>query len=150
MKITGKESISKMIWTRQLVRKEVNDTLRITGKFIFNLKNYSIVAALGYPMPQSHGYSAEMTDVYFFKLLCPQGITGLIIGRGGAIINQLNSSTGARIKLSQNTEFFPGTNDRILSSMFTSSCSIISILSTNCEFISFNLIFCKIIFSLWI
>jgi len=53
----------------------------------------------------------------FFKLLCPQSITGLIIGRGGSIINQLNASTGARIKLSQNNEFFPETTDRILIGM---------------------------------
>ena len=49
-----------------------------------------------------------------FKLLCPQSITGLIIGRKGSIINQLNVNTGARIRLSQNNEFFPGTTDRIL------------------------------------
>lgn len=53
----------------------------------------------------------------YFKLLCPQSITGLIIGRGGSIINQLNANTGAKIKLSQNNEFFPGTNDRILLGM---------------------------------
>lgn len=49
-----------------------------------------------------------------FKILCPQTITGLIIGRGGSIINQLNATVGAKIRLSQNNEFFPGTQDRIL------------------------------------
>eukprot|EP01031_Cornospumella_fuschlensis_P033418 gene33418-40426_t len=49
-----------------------------------------------------------------FKILCPQTITGLIIGRGGSIINQLNATVGAKIRLSQNNEFFPGTTDRIL------------------------------------
>lgn len=41
-------------------------------------------------------------------------MTGIIIGKGGATINQLNISTGAKIKLSQNNEFFPTTSDRVL------------------------------------
>jgi RNA-binding protein Nova len=53
-------------------------------------------------------------EMFLFKILCPQSITGLIIGRKGAIINQLNQSTGAKIRLSQNNEFYPGTTDRIL------------------------------------
>lgn len=47
-------------------------------------------------------------------MLCPQSITGLIIGRGGSIINHLNSTCGAKISLSQNNEFYPNTTDRIL------------------------------------
>lgn len=62
-------------------------------------------------------YSNEV-ETHLFKLLCPQSITGLIIGRKGAIINQLNQNTGAKIRLSQNNEFFPGTSDRILLSKF--------------------------------
>ena len=51
---------------------------------------------------------------FYFKVLCPQFVTGLIIGRGGSVINQLNSTCGAKIKLSQNNEFYPNTTDRIL------------------------------------
>eukprot|EP01033_Poteriospumella_lacustris_P000209 gene209-141_t len=58
--------------------------------------------------------NGEETEPFYFKLLCPQGITGLIIGKGGANIIQLNATTGARIKLSQNNEYFPNTTDRIL------------------------------------
>lgn len=67
---------------------------------------------------QGAGYEGNMgedsSEPLFFKLLCPQGITGLIIGKGGANIIQLNATTGARIKLSQNNEYFPNTTDRIL------------------------------------
>ncbi len=54
------------------------------------------------------------SDALYFKILCPLSITGLIIGRGGSIINQLNNTCGARIRLSQNHEYFPGTQDRVL------------------------------------
>ncbi len=33
--------------------------------------------------------------------------------QGGRIINQLQTSTGTRVKLSQKNEFFPGTHDRV-------------------------------------
>eukprot|EP00981_Chlorochromonas_danica_P009715 scaffold2799_cov159-Ochromonas_danica.AAC.32 len=76
-------------------------------------------AALGEAPPSStdgaggEGDQVEEETLYF-KVLCPQSITGLIIGRGGSIINQINASCGAKIKLSQNHEFFPGSTDRIL------------------------------------
>lgn len=63
--------------------------------------------------------NGEEAEPFYFKLLCPQGITGLIIGKGGANIIQLNATTGARIKLSQNNEYFPNTTDRILLSKST-------------------------------
>lgn len=66
------------------------------------------------PGGQDANLSEEGSEPLFFKLLCPQGITGLIIGKGGANIIQLNATTGARIKLSQNNEYFPNTTDRIL------------------------------------
>jgi RNA-binding protein Nova len=66
------------------------------------------------PGGQDANLSEEGREPLFFKLLCPQGITGLIIGKGGANIIQLNATTGARIKLSQNNEYFPNTTDRIL------------------------------------
>lgn len=50
----------------------------------------------------------------FFKMLCPQAVTGLIIGKGGSVIKQLNDTTGARIKLSSNAEFYPETDERVL------------------------------------
>lgn len=56
----------------------------------------------------------ENVDSLYFKILCPLSVTGLIIGKGGTIINLLNNTCGARIRLSQNHEYFPGTQDRIL------------------------------------
>lgn len=37
-----------------------------------------------------------------------------MIGRGGTVIGGIMQSTSAKIKLSQNTEFFPDTTDRII------------------------------------
>ena len=48
-------------------------------------------------------------------MLCPNTAIGSIIGRGGSVINELNQKTGARIRLSQNQDFFPMTNDRVIS-----------------------------------
>lgn len=48
------------------------------------------------------------------KLLVSAGLAGCLIGKGGSTINDLQERTGARIKLSQNQDFFPGTQDRIV------------------------------------
>lgn len=69
-------------------------------------------AALG--TPHSRAPTDSTTESFVFKLLCPAAVTGLIIGKGGAVMNQMNSTTGAKIKLSQNNEYFPTTSDRIL------------------------------------
>jgi len=60
------------------------------------------------------GSSSASEPQLIFKLLCPQTLTGMLIGKGGSVINQLNHSTGAKIQLSQNEVYFPGTNDRVL------------------------------------
>jgi len=60
------------------------------------------------------GSSNASDPQLIFKLLCPQSLTGMLIGKGGSVINQLNHSTGAKIQLSQNEVYFPGTNDRVL------------------------------------
>lgn len=39
---------------------------------------------------------------------------GSVIGKGGSTINDFQSQSGARIQLSRNNEFFPGTSDRII------------------------------------
>lgn len=63
---------------------------------------------------QYHEFTEEEDEILYFKILCPQPVTGLIIGKGGSIINHMNATCGARIKLSQNNEYYPTTNDRIL------------------------------------
>jgi hypothetical protein len=72
----------------------------------------NFTAALGISS-HSNGF-ASSEEILYFKLLCPQAMTGIIIGKGGSNMTQLNSLTSAKIKLSKNGEFFPTTNDRIL------------------------------------
>ncbi|CAN4105825.1 unnamed protein product [Withania somnifera] len=48
------------------------------------------------------------------KFLLSNAEAGLIIGKGGSTISDLQSRSGARIQLSRNNEFFPGTMDRIV------------------------------------
>ena len=47
------------------------------------------------------------------KVLVPNYAAGAIIGKGGQNIMQLQSTYGARIKLSQNNEHYPGTQERV-------------------------------------
>ena len=44
----------------------------------------------------------------------PDNMIGAILGPGGATISELQSTTGARIIVSQRDEFLPGTENRIL------------------------------------
>jgi hypothetical protein len=86
---------------------------RLHGEYVLIDCSTPYAAAIVQGGVQDAG-NGEETEPFYFKLLCPQGITGLIIGKGGANIIQLNATTGARIKLSQNNEYFPNTTDRIL------------------------------------
>ncbi|MCD7447243.1 Protein btr1 [Datura stramonium] len=48
------------------------------------------------------------------KFLLSNAEAGSIIGKGGSTISDFQSRSGARIQLSRNNEFFPGTMDRIV------------------------------------
>jgi RNA-binding protein Nova len=48
------------------------------------------------------------------KLLFSQQSSGIIIGRRGAFVSQLQAQSEARIRLSKHNEVFPGTSDRLL------------------------------------
>ncbi|KAG0474618.1 hypothetical protein HPP92_014304 [Vanilla planifolia] len=48
------------------------------------------------------------------RFLVSNTAAGSIIGKGGATISEFQSRSGARIQLSRNHEFFPGTSDRII------------------------------------
>ena len=48
------------------------------------------------------------------KLLCPAELAGSLIGKAGAVISSLNQLSGANIKVSQNGELYPQTNDRVV------------------------------------
>ncbi|KAL3523523.1 hypothetical protein ACH5RR_016357 [Cinchona calisaya] len=48
------------------------------------------------------------------KFLLSNAEAGSVIGKGGSTINDFQTQSGARIQLSRNFEFFPGTSDRIV------------------------------------
>ena len=65
------------------------------------------VAVYGDGGPGRSKREGEDGDV-LFKLLCPPTAVGAIIGKAGVVLNQLKDITGCRIRVSQNTEFYPG------------------------------------------
>jgi len=50
----------------------------------------------------------------YIKFLVSNLDAGCVIGRGGSTITEFQSLSGARIQLSRNHEFFPGTSERII------------------------------------
>ena len=48
------------------------------------------------------------------KILVPLPLCGSLLGKSGCIISNIKQTTGARVKLSQTTELFPGTSERIV------------------------------------
>jgi hypothetical protein len=48
------------------------------------------------------------------KILVSNNVAGSLIGKAGSSINDLQTETKARIKLSQSQEFFPGTQERVV------------------------------------
>ena len=47
-------------------------------------------------------------DNVHFKILIPSFAAGAIIGKGGETIAQIQKDTGARIKMSKASDFYPG------------------------------------------
>ncbi|XP_008794247.2 protein BTR1-like [Phoenix dactylifera] len=50
----------------------------------------------------------------YIRFLVSNIAAGCIIGKGGSTITEFQSQSGARIQLSRNHEFYPGTTDRII------------------------------------
>lgn len=50
----------------------------------------------------------------YTRFLVSNAEAGSVIGKGGSTISEFQSQSGARIQLSRNYEFFPGTSDRII------------------------------------
>ncbi|XP_057756184.1 uncharacterized protein LOC130975400 [Arachis stenosperma] len=50
----------------------------------------------------------------YVRFLVSNSAAGSVIGKGGSTITDFQSQSGARIQLSHNHEFFPGTTDRII------------------------------------
>lgn len=57
---------------------------------------------------------SEMGKATYVKFLVSNAAAGSIIGKGGSTITDFQTQSGARIQLSRNHEFFPGTSDRII------------------------------------
>eukprot|EP00249_Psilotum_nudum_P009466 c21954_g1_i4 orf=288-1271(-) len=60
--------------------------------------------------PSEHLHKA-VTNIRF---LISNAAAGSVIGKGGTTINEFQSQSGARIQLSRNHEYFPGTTERVI------------------------------------
>ncbi|CAL0316799.1 unnamed protein product [Lupinus luteus] len=63
------------------------------------------------PISPTHDSEEKPTYVRF---LVSNSAAGSVIGKGGSTVTDFQSQSGARIQLSRNHEFFPGTSDRII------------------------------------
>ncbi|KAJ8766107.1 hypothetical protein K2173_020623 [Erythroxylum novogranatense] len=66
------------------------------------------------PTPPKSPTSDSMEKPTYIRFLVSNAAAGSVIGKGGATITEFQSQSGARIQLSRNYEFFPGTSDRII------------------------------------
>ncbi|OIW13212.1 hypothetical protein TanjilG_17655 [Lupinus angustifolius] len=64
------------------------------------------------PISPTH-HDSEKKPTYV-RFLVSNSAAGSVIGKGGSTITDFQSQSGARIQLSRNHEFFPGTTDRII------------------------------------
>lgn len=70
------------------------------------------------PPRQSSPSKSQTTDYAekntYLRFLVSNAEAGSVIGKGGSSISDFQSQSGARIQLSRNYEYFPGTSDRII------------------------------------
>ncbi|CAL1374159.1 unnamed protein product [Linum trigynum] len=66
------------------------------------------------PPPPKSPTSDTTEKAAYIRFLVSNAAAGSVIGKGGATITDFQSESGARIQLSRNYEFFPGTSDRII------------------------------------
>ncbi|PSS05056.1 hypothetical protein CEY00_Acc20919 [Actinidia chinensis var. chinensis] len=64
--------------------------------------------------PRKSPTRESMEKNTFIRFLVSNAEAGSVIGKGGSTISDFQSQSGARIQLSRNHEFFPGTSDRII------------------------------------
>jgi ribosomal protein S3 len=67
-------------------------------------------------------YSSE-NDAVALKVLVCQNVAGSLIGRNGNSIQNLQLQSGARIRLSQASDFFPGTQGLYSLAIVVSVCT---------------------------
>lgn len=66
------------------------------------------------PPPPKSPASDHAEKSTHIRFLVSNAAAGSVIGKGGSTITEFQSKSGARIQLSRNNEFFPGTSDRII------------------------------------
>ncbi|KAK0593020.1 hypothetical protein LWI29_029310 [Acer saccharum] len=66
------------------------------------------------PPHKSSSVSDTAEKPTYIRFLVSNSLAGAVIGKGGSTITEFQSQSGARIQLSRNHEFFPGTTDRII------------------------------------
>lgn len=54
------------------------------------------------------------SDKTMLKMLVSSNVAGAIIGKSGKAINEMQEECGARIRVSQASDFYPGTSDRTI------------------------------------
>ena len=72
------------------------------------------MAAVPCDLTPNLGLAGPSDDDLALKVLAANSDAGAIIGKGGSVISGIQSSTGAKVKMSQSGDFFPGTQDRVL------------------------------------
>ncbi|KAF2295317.1 hypothetical protein GH714_032561 [Hevea brasiliensis] len=66
------------------------------------------------PPPPKSPTSDSVEKPTYIRFLVSNAAAGSVIGKGGATISDFQLQSRARIQLSRNYEFFPGTSDRII------------------------------------
>lgn len=61
---------------------------------------------------QADEYERLVPDRAILKMLVTDNIAGAIIGKNGKAIAEIQDECGARIKVSQTADFYPGTSER--------------------------------------
>merc|ERR1712216_606185 len=57
---------------------------------------------------------AEGAEDLALKVLVSNSDAGAVIGKGGSVITSIQQDSQCKVKMSQNADFFPGTQDRII------------------------------------
>ncbi|KAI5063977.1 hypothetical protein GOP47_0020647 [Adiantum capillus-veneris] len=65
-------------------------------------------------MPSDRIVENGNSSISVLRFLISNATAGSVIGKGGATICELQAQSGAKIQLSRNHEYFPGTTDRVV------------------------------------
>jgi hypothetical protein len=66
-------------------------------------------------LSDDHGeFDRLVSDRGILKMLVTDNIAGAIIGKNGKTIADMQEECGARIKVSQSSDFYPGTSERTI------------------------------------